>query len=63
MENLGLVNLPLMNIIMGLLKQTEGKIYVDNKQLSSDKNQLIANIGYVPQEAFLFEGQLKKISH
>ncbi len=50
----------LMNIIMGLLKQTEGKIYVDNKQLSSDKNQLIANIGYVPQEVFLFEGQLKK---
>ena len=42
---------------MGLLKQTEGKIYVDDKELSSDKNQSIANIGYVPQEAFLFEGR------
>ena len=50
----------LINIIMGLLKQTEGKIYVDNKELQSEKNQLIANIGYVPQEVFLFEGELKK---
>ena len=45
---------------MGLLKQTEGKIYVDDKELQSEKNQLIANIGYVPQEVFLFEGELKK---
>ena len=50
----------LINIIMGLLKQTEGKIYVDDKELQSEKNQLIANIGYVPQEVFLFEGELKK---
>tara|TARA_B100000989_G_C19494152_1_gene451186 strand:- start:666 stop:1544 length:879 start_codon:yes stop_codon:yes gene_type:complete len=50
----------LMNIIMGLLKHTEGKIFVDNKELLADKNQLIANIGYVPQEVFLFEGELKK---
>ena len=45
---------------MGLLKQTGGKIYLDNKELLTDKNQVIANIGYVPQEVFLFEGELKK---
>ena len=50
----------LINIIMGLLKHSEGKICVDNKELLADKNQLIANIGYVPQEVFLFEGELKK---
>ena len=50
----------LINIIMGLLKQTGGKIYLDNKELLTDKNQVIANIGYVPQEVFLFEGELKK---
>ncbi len=50
----------LINIIMGLLKQTQGKIYVDNKELLTKKNQLIANIGYVPQEVFLIEGELKK---
>ena len=50
----------LINIIMGLLKQTGGKIYLDNKELLTDKNQVIANIGYVPQEVFLFECDLKK---
>ena len=50
----------LINIIMGLLKPTEGKIYVNSNELLPEKNQSIANIGYVPQEVFLIEDKLKK---
>lgn len=50
----------LINIIMGLLKHTEGRIYIDGHEILNDTNKLIENIGYVPQEIFLFEDKLKK---
>ena len=50
----------LINIIMGLLKHTNGKIFIDDQEIHRDKNQFIMNIGYVPQEIFLFEDKLKK---
>ena len=45
---------------MGLLKHTDGKMYIDEEEILKDKNQLVENIGYVPQEIFLFEDELKK---
>ncbi len=50
----------LINIIMGLLKHTDGKMYIDEEEILKDKNQLVENIGYVPQEIFLFEDELKR---
>ena len=45
---------------MGLLKHTDGKMYIDEEEILKDKNQLVENIGYVPQEIFLFEDELKR---
>jgi ATP-binding cassette, subfamily B, bacterial PglK len=43
----------LIDIILGLLKPTEGKIFIDDKQIEDNFSDINKNIGYVPQEVFL----------
>ncbi len=50
----------LINLIMGLLKPTEGKIFIDKNELTFKNDQFIDKVGYVPQEVFLIESVLKK---
>lgn len=47
----------LINIIMGLLKQDSGHIFIDSVELT-EKNQRawLNKIGYVPQSIYLFDG-------
>ena len=46
-------------LIMGLYEQTQGNIYVDNFHISQiHPYDLRANIGYVPQDIFLFNGTI-----
>ena len=46
---------------MGFIKYTDGKILIDNKELSSlNLNTLYDNITYVSQEAPIFDGTLRE---
>jgi len=46
-------------LIMGLYQQSKGNIYVDNFHLSQiHPYDLRANVGYVPQDIFLFNGTI-----
>jgi ATP-binding cassette, subfamily B, bacterial PglK len=54
----------LLNIISGLLKPTEGKIFVDEKKLDlTDNRSFYGNISYVPQNIFLFDTSIAKNIH
>lgn len=51
----------LIDIIMGLLEPSEGKIYIDKEELN--KQNLINwrnHIGYIPQQVYLFDGTVKE---
>lgn len=54
----------LLNIISGLLKPTEGKIFVDEKKLDlTDNRSFYGNISYVPQNIFLFDTSIANNIH
>ncbi|MDA8658134.1 ABC transporter ATP-binding protein/permease [Flavobacteriaceae bacterium] len=50
----------LINIIVGLIKQTSGDIFIDNKLLKN-KNLISwkSKIGYVPQDVYLIDDSIK----
>jgi ABC-type multidrug transport system fused ATPase/permease subunit len=49
----------LINIILGLISQIEGKIKINNLTYSCTESfNSIINVGYVPQEIFLFDGSV-----
>ena len=49
----------LIDILIGLLKPSSGKILIDNIELNNDNvNQWIGKIGYVPQAPYLYDGTL-----
>ncbi|MBK1993807.1 ATP-binding cassette domain-containing protein, partial [Campylobacter novaezeelandiae] len=51
----------LVDIIMGLLKVKEGKIYIDNEILNEDNiKSLRSKIGYIPQQIYLFNDSIAK---
>lgn len=51
----------IIKLIMGFIKYTDGKILIDNKELSSlNLNTLYDNITYVSQEAPIFDGTLRE---
>lgn len=51
----------LVDIIMGLLKAKEGKIYIDNEILNEDNiKSLRSKIGYIPQQIYLFNDSIAK---
>ena len=49
----------LFNIILGFLQPQEGTVLIDGKPLTKDNRKgWLKNIGYVPQEVFIFNGTL-----
>lgn len=49
----------LFNILIGLLRPTSGKITIDGTTLSEERNSSwMKQIGYIPQEVFIFNGTL-----
>ena len=48
----------LINLICGLLKPTRGKIMLDNKEITNISS-LQKFIGYIPQEIYLIDGDIK----
>jgi ABC-type multidrug transport system fused ATPase/permease subunit len=50
----------LVNILAGLLQPTEGRIWLDNKDITSSIHELQRYIGYVPQTVFLIDDSLKR---
>lgn len=45
----------LMNILLGLLEQTKGKIYINGFNLAQIKNEWSETVGYVPQDIYLLD--------
>ena len=45
---------------MGLIKPSEGSIFIDGVDLSGKKNLWIKNISYVPQNVYLNSDKIKK---
>ena len=50
----------LIDIIVGLLKPSSGKISVDGKEINFDEYQWKNNIAYVPQNIYLLDDSIKK---
>ncbi|MBR5183039.1 MAG: ATP-binding cassette domain-containing protein, partial [Bacteroidales bacterium] len=49
----------LFNIILGFLQPQQGQVLIDGKPLTKEnRNGWLKNIGYVPQEVFIFNGSL-----
>ncbi len=49
----------LMKLLMGFFNPNEGEILIDNNDISKvDINSLRSQIGYVPQETFIFDGSI-----
>ena len=52
-----------INILVGLLTQNSGKIFLDEKELSHDKiNLWKCKIGYVPQDVYLIDDTRENIA-
>jgi ABC-type bacteriocin/lantibiotic exporter with double-glycine peptidase domain len=49
----------LLNIIMGLLDPTSGKVLVDGDDIKYKKNEWLTIIGYVPQKIYLIDNSIK----
>ncbi|AUZ84037.1 ABC transporter ATP-binding protein [Methylophaga nitratireducenticrescens] len=50
----------LVDLILGLLKPTQGRIVIDNIDIHSDLRQWQNTLGYVPQSIFLLDDTLEK---
>ncbi|MBV9988152.1 MAG: ABC transporter ATP-binding protein [Chitinophagaceae bacterium] len=50
----------LVNILSGLLQPTEGRIWVDDTDVTHSVHELQRHIGYVPQTIFLIDDTLKR---
>ncbi|MDC3095548.1 ABC transporter transmembrane domain-containing protein [Prochlorococcus sp. AH-716-M06] len=49
----------LMKLLMGFFNPNEGEILIDNNDITKvDTNSLRTQIGYVPQETFIFDGSI-----
>jgi ABC-type multidrug transport system fused ATPase/permease subunit len=50
----------LINIILGLLEPTNGKIYLDNKIFDYKNFKWVQNFGYVPQNTYLLDATVSQ---
>jgi len=50
----------LIDIIMGLLEPTDGKLLIDNKELKGNIRDWQSKIGYVPQTIYFLDDTIKK---
>ena len=51
----------LINLILGLLKPTSGKIFIDQEELKFNKKIVWENLSYVPQNCYLIDDTILKI--
>ena len=51
----------LINLIMGLIKPSKGSIFIDDMELTNEKNiiNLIKKIGYVPQDPYILDDSIQ----
>lgn len=49
-----------VDLILGLLKPSAGKITVDGKDIQSDYDGWISHIGYIPQSIFLLDSDIRE---
>ena len=49
----------LIDLIVGLLKPTNGEIFIDNVNIEKYKKNWVKKVGYVPQETYLFDDTIK----
>jgi len=49
----------LLNLMLGLIAFKEGKILVNNKELNENKLYQNFNVGYVPQNVFIFDDTIR----
>ncbi len=55
----GIGKTTLFNIILGFLKPLDGEVTIDGKVLTvSNRSSWLENIGYVPQEPYIFDGTI-----
>lgn len=47
------------DLLLGLLSPVEGEIYIDNYKLSSVINEWHSMIGYIPQQIFILDGNVR----
>ena len=50
----------LINLLIGLLKPSEGKVEVDELNINSNLTEWHKKIGYVPQSVYLTDDTIKK---
>ena len=50
----------MINLILGLLKTSSGEILIDKKNISEIQKKWLSEIGYVPQNVFLFDDSIKE---
>lgn len=50
----------LINLILGLLKPTSGKIFIDQEELKFNKKIVWENLSYVPQNCYLIDDTILK---
>ena len=50
----------LINLLIGLLKPTEGKVEVDKLNINSNLPEWYKKIGYVPQSVYLIDDTIRK---
>ncbi|SDF15770.1 Heterocyst differentiation ATP-binding protein HepA [Sporomusa acidovorans DSM 3132] len=51
----------LADLVLGLIEPEQGEIWIDDKRLAADSNRYLwrHSIGYVPQDAFLFNASIR----
>lgn len=50
----------LIDVLIGLLEPTTGQVLVDGELISNNKINLVRDISYIPQSAFLLDDTIKK---
>ena len=50
----------MIDVLIGLLEPTTGQVLVDGELISNNKINLVRDISYIPQSAFLLDDTIKK---
>lgn len=49
-----------VDLILGLLEEQEGDVLVDGVSISDKRNELLANVGYIPQHIFMLDSTIQE---
>ncbi len=50
----------LVDILLGLLKPSKGKVLVDGTDISFDMDGWLSEVGYIPQQIFMLDGNIRQ---